>query len=309
MVKRALAVVLAVLLVGPPPAGAGDDAGRALVQGAVVLDRRPLAGAAVGFVDLATGSVRRAVTGPDGAFRAALPPGSYVVVAAEGRPELSLLRAPAALTLAAGQTVTANLELQALPAGGRAPAPLAPARTRPVIEQRAVGCFVARQCAEVQARIRATPPVAQARGYFRSGSGPWYYVQLERPEGDAAGEAFVGHLPAPLDPGPFSYYVSVRAADGSEERTPEVGARVVTDPAQCGGDAAPPPAWRGSVTVLAAGTDTAVTPGGFKDCEDLGAPAAHRHIDKRLLALLGGAAALGIGLTIAINDEPATPSR
>lgn len=306
MVRRALSVVLAVLLGGVPPAGAGGEGGRALVQGAVVLDRRPLAGAAVGFIDLATGSVQRAVTGADGAFRAALPPGSYVVVAAEGRPELSLRRAPAVLTLAAGRTVTADLELQTVPAG-RAPA--APARTRPVIEQQAVGCFVARQCAEVQARIRATPPVVRARGYFRSGNGPWYYVDLERLEGGAAGDAFVGHLPAPLDPGSLSYYVSARAADGSEERTPEVGARVVTDPAQCGSDAAPPPAWRGTVTVLAAGTDTAVKPDRFGDCEDLGAPAAHRHIDKRLLALLAGAAAAGIGLTIALKEEPATPSR
>ena len=308
MVKRALAVVLAVLLAGVPPARAGDDAGRALVQGAVALDRRPLAGATVGFIDLATGSVRRAVTGADGAFRAALPPGSYVV-AAEGRPGQSLLRAPSVLTLFAGRTVTADLELQTLPAGRRAPAPLAPAPTRPVIEQQAVGCFVARQCAVVQARIRATPPVVQARGYFRSGSGPWYYVNLEALEGGAAGDAFAAHLPAPLDPGPLSYYVSVRAADGSEERAPEVAVRVVTDPAQCGGDAAPPPAWRGTVTVLATGTDTAVMPAGFGDCQDQGAPVAHRHIDKRLLALLGGAAALGIGLTIAINGEPATPSR
>jgi len=234
MGRRAVVVVLIAVLAAPGTL-VRAAAAEAVVAGAVTLDARPLAGARIAFIELATGAVSRTVTGADGSYRASLPAGSYAVVAAEGRPDLALRRAPARLTLPPGGRATADLELQAVPGTAppaqpsARPVPSASRANRPLIEHQAVGCFVVRQCAQVQAHIRATPGVSRARGYFRSANSPWYSVDMERvPPAGGTGDTFVATLPGARDPGPLTYYLSAVAADGSEERSPEIVAQVVT---------------------------------------------------------------------------------
>jgi hypothetical protein len=308
MPRRGVAIVLCALM-GAPGAAPGADTRPAVVEGDVTLDRRPLPATGVAFVDLQTGAVRRTFTDARGAFRAELPAGAYAV-AAEGRPDLALSRAPSPLNVAPGAAVMARLEMQAVPGAAPPPLPATAAAARPLIEHRPVGCLVVRRCAQVQAGIRATPPGPRARTYFRPEPGSaWYYQDMARDP--AAGGDFVATLPAPLQPGVLRYYVSAVSPDGSEQRSPEVLVRVVEDPAQCGDGIVPPPAAAGAATILAAGSGAEVQPEEFGSCDETAAPprVASRPVSKRLIALLAGAAAAGIGLTIALNDEPATPSR
>jgi hypothetical protein len=76
--RRAAHVFLALLLAAPVGEVRGAPA-TGTIQGVVRLDGRPASGVTVAFIELQSGSVVRAVSSSDGAFKAVAPAGEYAV--------------------------------------------------------------------------------------------------------------------------------------------------------------------------------------------------------------------------------------
>ena len=133
--------------------------------------------------------------------------------------------------------------------------------------------------------------------YFKAaGSNDWYYVEMTPAEA-----GFVGKLPRPkLEASPITYYVQATTTEFGENRTPEIEAIVVAEAKDCDDDkkvaAIGPP---GEVTVFSAATGSAIAPVGFA--------AGGLALTAGTIALvLGGAAAVGIGTAVVVDNTTTT---
>ncbi len=290
--RRAIAFLLAALLVAPP-AHSATAATVGTVQGVVTVDGRPLQGVSLAFVDVRSGAIRRSVSAGQGAFAVQLAPGDYVV-AAESGAGLAVGRGPAVVGVRAGQTAAVAFDLTALP-GAALPSP-APDDAL-AISHAPVACLVAGEYALIEAGIEPAAGVAKARVYFRSvlASG-FYFVEMTHDEG-----RFVGKLPRPkIEASPIVYYIGAINAKAAETRTPQYAATVVSNKSECAGPVAAI-GGPGSVQVFSAATGAAVTPAGFA--------ASGLALTAGLLALiLGSAAAAGISATVDVFNPQPTPA-
>jgi hypothetical protein len=325
MFRKVAAGFLAILIANPaltagPAPKPADPTPTGTIRGIVTVDTRPLAGVELAFVDVESGHVERAVSGPAGAFEAMAQPGRYVITA-ESNAGLAVGRAPALVAVESGRVAAARVELVALP-GARlsgqdappaAPAPAAPVEGQPptppgsgetpsspsstTILHDAIGCFVAGEYPLVDARVEPADKVARARVYFHSGqSNDWFYVEMTPSEA-----GFVGKLPRPrLEASPITYYILATTTDFGEARTPEISALVVKDKGECDRKVAAigPP---GDVTVFSAATGSSVSPLGF-------AAGGLAIAAGALLLLAGGAAAVGIAAAVTVFNPEPTPS-
>jgi len=162
-----------------------------------------------------------------------------------------------------------------------------------------IGCLVAGQFPLIDAQINPAASVARARAYFKAaGSEDWYYVEMTPAEA-----GFVGKLPRPkVEASPITYYVQATTTEFGENKTAEIEAIVVAEAKDCPSDkkvaAIGPP---GEVTVFSAATGSAIAPVGFA--------AGGLALTAGTLALvLGGAAAIGIGTAVVVNDTTTTTS-
>jgi hypothetical protein len=285
------ALVAAVLVVPPGPLRAAPLLGR--VEGIVTVEGRPLTGLQVTLVELDSGAMHRATSGRDGMYALRLAAGRYVVTT-ENRSGLVVGRGPALVSVSAGGTAMASLDLLGLPAplpeegGGEL-----------AIDHTPVGCLIAGQYAAIDAGLAPAESVTRARVYFKSalGSG-FYFVEM------TAGEdgRFMGKLPRPkVEASPILYYVEAASVRG-DVKTPQYSATVVATEAECpaGALVAPigPP---GAVQVYSAATGAAITPAGF-------AASGIAVTVGALAALLGSAAAAGISATVNVFNPAPTPS-
>jgi hypothetical protein len=238
-----------------------------------------------------------------------VPAGRYVLTTENGA-GLAVGRAPSMIAVSAGQIATADVDLAPIPgatvasaqepsaaAGGQLP-PLGGAPpTSTEIQHDAIGCLVAGQFPLVDAQINPAASVARARVYFKAaGSDDWYYVEMTPAEA-----GFVGKLPRPkLEASPITYYIQATTTEFGENKTAEIEAIVVAEAKDCPDDKkvagiGPP----GEVTVFSAATGSAIAPVGFA--------AGGLALTAGTLALiLGGAAAIGIGTAVVVNESTTT---
>lgn len=317
-VARAAAVILAGLLTAPAVA----DPSMGTIQGVVTLSGRPLAGVDLAFVDVKSGAVHRATSGPDGGFEARVAPGQYVVTT-ENRAGLVVAKAPSLVPVTAGRVASASIDLLALPSAvlqegppvsppgappQAEPAAPAPSLTAPdqepspppppqggaAINFEAVTCFVAGEFPLLDAGIDPLPSIARARVYFRAAQGTsFYYVEMTQETG-----RFFGKLPRPkVEASPITYYLQATTTEFEESQTPEIEALVVEKKEDCGDRkiaAFGPP---GEVTVFSAATGASIAPVGF-------AAGGAALAAGTIAVVVGGAAAAGIGTVIVVNPEP-----
>jgi hypothetical protein len=306
---RAVATALAVLLAVPPPALLAAPGGT--IEGAVTVGSRPLGGATLAFVNLAHGSIHRAVSDATGRFTAEVPAGQYAV-ASETGPGLVVESAPSTITVNGGQAVVADIGLLAVPSAvAQDPAPEAQAQmpalpdpaapvTATTILHDPIGCMIAGQFPLVNARIEPAASVARARVYFRSVQSPnWFYVEMTPAEG---GVGFSGKLPRPkLEASPVTYYIQATTTEFGDAQIGEVESIVVTDAGECEERAIAPIGGPGEVTVFSAATGAAIAPAGF-------AAGGLALTVGTIALLLGGAAAAGITAAVTVfNPEPSPP--
>jgi hypothetical protein len=320
--RKAAAVLIAALLTTPPgPVASAPALG--IVQGMVTLSGRPLRGVDIALVDLQSGAVHRAVSGPKGEFEARVAPGQYAL-ATENRAGLVVGKAPSFVPVVAGRVASARIDLLALPAAvlqdasAGAPAsqappgqPAAPAPDLPAVPAQeppatapptsgaainfdAVTCFVAGEFPLLDAGIEPTPNVARARVYFRAAQGTnFYYVEMTQDVG-----RFFGKLPRPkVEASPITYYLQATTTEFEESQTPEIEAIVVENKDDCGDRkvaAFGPP---GEVTVFSAATGASIAPAGF-------AAGGAAIAAGTIAAIAGGAAAAGITAGIITNPTP-----
>lgn len=308
MIRRATAVLLAVLLAGPSADVVAS--GNGTIEGSVTVGDRPLGGATLAFVDLASGTVHRTASDETGRFAASVPAGSYAVTT-EGRAGLVIDHAPAAIVVSGGRAVVADIGLLAAPgallqdAAAQAevppsfPAPPTEPVTATTILHDPIGCMIAGQFPLVNARIEPAASVARARVYFKSAQSPnWYYVEATAVEG----LGFSGKLPRPkLEASPVTYYIQATTTEFGDAQTPEISAIVVNDAGDCEDKAIAPIGAPGEVTVFSAATGAAVAPAGFA--------AGGLALTLGTIALVvGGAAAAGITAAVTVfNPEPTPP--
>ena len=308
MIRRGTAVLLTILLAGP----SADviAAGNGTIEGAVTVGDRPLRGATLAFVDLASGSVHRASSDAAGRFVASVPPGSYAVTT-EGGAGLVVDHAPAAIVVSGGRAVVADIGLLAMPGAmlqdAAAQADIPPsfpsAPTEPVtattIIHDPIGCMIAGQFPLVNSRIEPAASVARARVYFKSSQSPnWYYVEAVGVEG----LGFSAKLPRPkIEASPVTYYIQATTTEFGDAQTAEISAIVVNDAGECEDKALAPIGGPGEVTVFSAATGAAIAPAGFA--------AGGLALTLGTIALVvGGAAAAGIAAAITVfNPEPTPP--
>ena len=308
--KRAASLLLAVFMAAPPmDVVSAPELGT--IKGAVTVSSRPIRGVSLAFVDLASGNIYRATSEETGAFQARVPAGRYVLTTENGA-GLAVGRAPSMIAVTAGQIATADVDLAPIPgatmasansqeppapAGGQLPSlPGSPA-TSTEIQHDAIGCLVAGQFPLVDANINPAASVARARVYFKAaGSEDWYYVEMTPAEA-----GFVGKLPRPkIEASPITYYIQATTTEFGENKTAEIEAIVVLEAKDCPGDKkvagiGPP----GEVTVFSAATGSAIAPVGFA--------AGGLALTAGTIALvLGGAAAIGIGTAVVVNDTTTT---
>jgi outer membrane biosynthesis protein TonB len=324
--RKAAGLLVAALLTTPTgPLGSAPSLG--VVQGTVTLGGRPLQGVEIALVDLASGAVHRATSGPKGEFEARVAPGQYAV-ATENRAGLVVGRAPSYVPVVAGRVASARIDLLALPAAvlqdvppqagppqAQPPAqPAAPAPDLPTVQEQqppatapptsgaainfdAVTCFVAGEFPLLDAGIEPMPNVARSRVYFRAAQGTnFYYVEMTQDQG-----RFFGKLPRPkVEASPITYYLQATTTEFEESQTPEIEAIVVEKKEDCGDRkiaAFGPP---GEVTVFSAATGASIAPAGFA--------AGGAAIAAGTIAVVaGGAAAAGITAGIITNPNP-TPT-
>ena len=309
--KRTACALLAVFMASPPiDVVSAPELGT--IKGAVTVSSRPISGVSLAFVDLASGNIYRATSEETGAFQARVPAGRYVLTTENGA-GLAVGRAPSMIAVSAGQVAMADVDLAPIPgatvasntaqdpaaAGGQLPSlPSAPATSTEIIHD-PIGCLVAGQFPLIDANINPAASVARARVYFKAaGSDDWYYVEMTPAEA-----GFVGKLPRPkIEASPITYYVQATTTEFGENKTPEIEAIVVAEAKDCPGDKkvagiGPP----GEVTVFSAATGSAIAPVGFA--------AGGLALTAGTLALvLGGAAAIGIGTAVVVNDTTSTTS-
>jgi hypothetical protein len=309
--RKALAVVLAGLLTGPP-ASLFSDPALGVIEGFVTLEGRPLQGVGLALVDLESGRIQRVTTKAEGAFRAAVAPGRYIVTT-ENSAGLVVGRGPALIPVGSGQVASARIDLTALavpllqeqPGSPSAPAPAAqdaqaPASPTgaPVINHDAVTCFIAGEFPLLDAQIEPAASVARARVYFRSNLGnASYYVEMTQSDGK-----FQGKLPRPrLEASPITYYIQATSTEFGESQTPEIQAIVVKEAKDCEDRkvaAIGPP---GPVQVFSAATGAAISPAGF-------AAGGLAIAGGALALIIGGAAAAGIAAAVNTFNPSPPPS-
>jgi hypothetical protein len=319
MRRAVIAVIVALLSV--PPAELAAAASLGTIQGVVTLEGRPLSGVAVAFIDLESGSVVRATSGPDGSFHAPASPGQYAVTT-ESRVGLAIGKAPVRVAVVAGRQANAEIELLAVASAMAQDAPALPpgqsleipqsqpaspqatlyAQTKgtgATISFEPVTCFVAGEFPLLDAGIEPLASVARARVYFRAVQGAtFYYVEMSQETG-----RFFGKLPRPkVEASPLTYYLQATTTEFEESQTVEIEAIVVAKKEDCNDRkmaAYGPP---GEVTVFSAASGASIAPVGFA--------AGGAAIALGTIALIvGGAAAAGVvGGVVAGGTPPPPPS-
>jgi hypothetical protein len=290
--RRAAHLLLGMLIALPagdvwpaPPAGG-------TIQGVVRLQGRPVSGVTVAFVELQSGSVVRAVSSTNGAYKATAPTGEYAVTT-ESQAGLAVGQAPVKVAVTDGKVASADVELvavasamtqdptvagqaqqppaapasqpQAPPAAeGQAPAPVTYAQTTgngAQIKFEPVTCFIAGEFPLLDTDIEPMASVARARVYFRGAQGDaYYYIEMTQEQG-----RYFGKLPRPqLAASPITYYLQSTTTEFEESQTQEIEAIVVQDKSECGDRkvaAIGPP---GTVTIFSAATGASIlAPTGF----------------------------------------------
>jgi hypothetical protein len=318
MIRR-LGVLLLALTLALPVGDVWAAPQTGTIQGVVRLAGRPLSGVTVAFIELQSGDVVRAVSGGDGAFTAAAPPGEYAVTT-ESQAGLTVGQAPVRVAVAPGKVASADVELvsvasavpQETAAPGEAPqAPAASPSVPPPSEPPAAGqetppgpvfaettgsgaqisfepvtCFVAGEFPLLDADIEPTASVARARIYFKGAAGSaYYYVEMTTQQG-----RYFGKLPRPrTEASPITYYVESTTTNFEESQTREIDAIVVEKKEDCGDRKVAAFGPAGAVTVFSATTGASIlAPAGFA------AVAASGLAVGAVTIIAGGAAAAGI---------------
>jgi hypothetical protein len=304
MIRRATAVLLTFLLSLPSVNVVADANGT--IEGSVTVADRPLGGATLTFIDVASGAVHRASSNAAGRYNASVPAGQYAVTTETGA-GLVVAHAPTAIVVGGGRTVVADIGLLAMPgamtqdpAAQVPPAlptePGTPATATTILHD-PIGCMIAGQFPLVNAGIEPAASVARARVYFRSSQSPnWYYVEMTPADG---GSGFSGKLPRPrLEASPVTYYIQATTTEFGDAQIGEVESIVVADAVECEERVLAPLGPPGEVTVFSAATGAAIAPAGFA----VGGLA----LTLGTVALVvGGAAAAGIAAAVTVfNPEP-----
>lgn len=345
MRSRSVTAIVLAFLLATPPVGMGGQPVRGTIEGIVSLGGRPLSGFTLAFVDLGNGSVFKARSSSGGRYAVQVAPGEYTITS-QGAAGLSVGRGPLRLFVGAGQTAVADVDLVALPvaqeppmaasatstpdplpasipgdtpepptaspdtpptsetplAGGTEPPPAAelivPAPEGGAgIRMDKIECLVAGEYPLFRAKIDPSDVVARARVFFHPGTTEdWFFVEMTQAE--LAG--FEGKLPrVRIEASPVSYYVQATTTNFVDSQTEEVKAIVVNDELECGSLIAAPLGAPGPVQVFSASTGAVITPAGFAAGGLLTAGA--------IAAIVGGAAAVGIGTVVIPGPEP-TPT-
>jgi hypothetical protein len=291
--RRAFALVLVALLSAPAP-GVVSAPAHGLVKGVVTVDGRPLQGAELNLVEVRSGAVTRVSSAADGSFEVPLAPGDYVL-ASGGTGGLAVGRGPALLSVTAGTSLAAAIELVS---ASPVQAPEG-ARANLSIDHTPVGCLVAGEHPLIDASFSPAAEAAKARVFFRSAlASGYFFVEMA-----AEGQAYQGRLPRPkVEASPIQYYVAVYDAAGAQAKTPVYSATVVRDKAECPeGARVAAMGGSGGVQVFSAATGAAITPAGFA--------ASGLAIGAGVIGLvLSTAAAAGISATINVFNPEPSPS-
>lgn len=291
--KKTASLIVATLLAAPP-VDVWSAPELATIRGAVTVASRPLDGIALAFVDIGSGSVYRATSTTNGAYEARVPAGKYVLTT-ENPAGLVVNRAPALIAAAAGNVVTADVDLAPVAGANIAqipPTPEGPVSSTQILHD-PIGCVVEGQFPLFEANIQPAASVARARVYFRAAqSEAWYYVEMTPSD-----TGFVGKLPRPkVEASPISYYIQATTTEFGDARTPEIAALVVADASECEDRkmaAFGPP---GEVTVFSAATGSAIAPVGF-------AAGGVALTAGALALLIGGAAAVGLATVVVVTND------
>lgn len=291
--RRAANLFLVLMLVLPSGGWSAPETGT--IQGVVRLSGRPVSGVTVAFIELQSGSVVRAVSSSDGAYKAAAPIGEYTVTT-ESQAGLAVGQAPVKVAVANGGVASADVELvtvasaiaqdpaaaapqtapaqqppaapQTPPAEGQAPAapagPVTYAQTTgngAQIQFEPVTCFIAGEFPLLDSAIEPLASVARARVYFKgTGGDAYYYVEMTQEQG-----RYFGKLPRPrIEASPITYYLQSTTTEFEESQTQEIEAIVVQDKAECGDRKVAAIGPAGTVTVFSAATGASIAaPAGF----------------------------------------------
>ena len=285
--RRAAHLFLVLLLV--LPTGTWSAPATGTIQGVVRLSGRPVSGVTVAFIELQSGSVVRAVSSSDGAYKAAAPIGEYTVTT-ESQAGLAVGQAPVKVAVADGRVASADVELVTVAAAmSQDPAaaapqqqPAPPAQQPPAAEPQApagpvtlaqttgtgaqiqfepVTCFIAGEFPLLDTAIEPMAAVARARVYFKgTGGDAYYYVEMTQEQG-----RYFGKLPRPrIEASPITYYLQSTTTEFEESQTQEIEAIVVQDKAECGDRKVAAIGPAGTVTVFSAATGASiVAPAGF----------------------------------------------
>lgn len=315
--RRAVAAMLVALL-AVPQAGVAAAASLGTIQGVVTLEGRPLSGVGVAFIELESGGVVRATSGPDGSFQASAAPGQYAVTT-ESRVGLAIGKAPVRVAVVAGRLANAEIELVAVPSAmlqeattatpppasqaTEAATPQAPvfaetSGSGAAIAFEPVTCFVAGEFPLLDAGIDPVPSVARARVYFRAAQGAtFYYVEMSQEAG-----RFFGKLPRPkVEASPLTYYLQATTTEFEESQTTEIEAIVVEKKEDCEDRKVAAYGPPGEVTVFSAASGASIAPVGFA--------AGGAAIALGTVALiLGTAAAAGVVGGVVTNPTAAPPT-
>jgi hypothetical protein len=215
-------------------------------------------------------------------------PESAVVAAEEPAQDAS---APAA-----DEAAAAGIEGEA-PAGGPPVVDVPAPEGGAAIKFDKVQCFVAGQYPLLGAEMQPAANVARARVFFRSvQSDEWFFIEM----GQTPEARFEGKLPRPrLEASPITYYLQATTTSFVDSQSPEIEAIVVRDKDECGDKLLAPFGAPGPVQVFSAQSGAVITPAGF---------AAGGLVTAGVIAaVVGGAAAIGVG-TVIINNPAPTPT-
>lgn len=160
-----------------------------------------------------------------------------------------------------------------------------------------VQCFVAGQYPLLNADLQPAANVARARVFFRSAqSDEWFFIEM----GQTPEARFEGKLPRPrLEASPITYYLQATTTSFVDSQSPEIEAIVVRDKDECRDKLLAPFGAPGPVQVFSAQSGAAITPAGFAAGGLLTAGV--------IVAVVGGAAAIGVGAVIINNPPTPTP--
>jgi hypothetical protein len=243
----------------------------------------------VAFIELQSGSVVRAVSSSDGAFKAVAPAGEYAVTT-ESQAGLAMGKAPVKVAVSDGRVASADVELVAVASAvAQDPAPAPPLQDTaapPVVPQvpadpqapaapsfatttgtgaqilfEPVTCFIAGEFPLLDSSIEPVASVARARVYFKGAVGDaYYYIEMSYDQG-----RYFGKLPRPrVEASPITYYVQSTTTEFEESQTQEIEALVVQDKAECGDRKVAAIGPAGAVTVFSAATGASIiAPAGF----------------------------------------------